>query len=184
MLIDLKKLRRQINTSESYNSRVFRHKDNIILPYINLEIVGNKIVEIDERKGFVKFAYLVFTKVNKFTWRYSKGTRSYEKTCYFEDLYTPTGEEVVDFFAGGDSFEYQIGCEFEIQFDGFYLGIPIQIDLAQEPWYPISTKQVKANIPDNEVNLFFSRKTIPKDILGLLKCSLIDIDELNLGLEE
>ena len=161
-----------INTSESYNKNIFFYKNDVIIPYINLEIFDNsfnysKVKKYDK----LDFAYIIFRDVVEIRWnselRNEINSMS-KKFCNFykEENYLVDYLEVINVF-NKETDPY----DFEIKYKEKYIYISENVNIkkgASNFWIPIETPNFHPNLSVNEVLNFFSKANVPNEILDFI----------------
>jgi len=160
----------EVNTSESYNKEIYLFGNNIIIPYINLEIFENKtpfnkVNQYDR----LDFSYLIFKNVEEISWSYGN---SLEK-LNFNHTSTGNQECIIDYVLGANMLNKHDGFEFKIKYEEQYLYYS-EFSVSAKTgalnfWMPINTPNFMKNISEEKVLEFFNQENIPTEILKFLK---------------
>lgn len=167
-----------INTSEAYNKTIFIYKNNIIIPYINLEVFEKSFIHMEVKKyDRLDFSYIIFKNVVEICWDFESNIEM-KSTCrklsdfYESDHYLVDYIEAVNIFDNHDD-----PSEFEIRYKEKYIYLSENVKIkrgALNLWIPVETPNFNANMKEKEVTRFFSGNNIPKEIL-----KFIDIDDIS-----
>jgi len=149
----------EIDTTESYNTVLWKTDCDIIIPYINLLIINqvNDVISED----FIDYSYLIFRKVSsicKGSQPLYQAERTYKK-------------RVVDHImcCNGLNTNYS-GTELKIEYEKSYLLFQVGFNLKKKyegSWIPWETPFLKPNMDMEYVNLFFQKKSIPNEFYSL-----------------
>lgn len=171
-----------INTSEAYNKTIFIYKNNIIIPYINLEIFEESFIHAEVKKyDRLDFSYIIFKDVVEIFWNFESNIEMKSTYRKFSDFYE-SDHYLVDYIEAINIFDkHDDPYEFKIRYKEKYIYLPENVRIkrgALNLWIPVETPNFRANMKEREVTYFFSKTNIPNDIL-----KFIDMDDIS-SLEE
>ncbi|MGE8525287.1 hypothetical protein [Chryseobacterium rhizosphaerae] len=174
MIIDIKEGVFEVNTSEAYNKEIFFHDNNMIIPYINLEIFDSKLTQIKmEKCDKLDFSYLIIKGVKNVSWNYEY-KREIKDGELVLDNFSNINDYLLDYVTGANLFTGHSGCEFKIRFKEQYLFFFHEVGVKNGPlnfWIPIDTPNFRKNMDEKDVQFFFTKDSIPIDALNLVGIS-------------
>lgn len=172
MIIKIEDLKNEVNTSDSYNKEIYSYKNNLIIPYINLEIF-----EIDINSSYFKkfdkldFSYLIFKGVVEVSWNEIRyGSNQNQKLTFNsknnKDHYSESYINVMNIN------EANHGNELKIVYFDQYLCFSDNVQKISNPsrnyWRPIGKHESIENISDVYFDDFFCKLNVPNEILNLV----------------
>ncbi|MEM1119088.1 MAG: hypothetical protein AAGJ18_01485 [Bacteroidota bacterium] len=171
----------EVNTSESYNKHVFVSGNNIIIPYISLQLMERvRLLDIDEFDK-INYSYLILNQVFDFAWTFGSINGARRNRVRLTE--SQPDNPIINYFTGADFESSHSGCEFKACFNGIYLFVPNEFRKKNslEGWVPQPTPAFFQNMLKEEVKIFFRKESIPKEILVFLRIdNLKDIRILEL----
>jgi hypothetical protein len=173
MIIDVKDGMFEVNTSESYNKNVFICENNLIIPYINLEVFNIKFAHPQiKRYDKLDFSYLIFKDIEEISWNYVISDEEKQGQLIFNNV--PNNEHLTEYVEATNIFTEYYGYNFEIKFKKQYLFFSEEIKVKNGGlnfWFPIETPNFRKNMDDEKVQSFFCKENVPKDVLELVGVS-------------
>jgi hypothetical protein len=145
-----------VNTSEAYSMSIFVGKGNIVVPYINIDLLDQNGI-LDQRE-FISFSYYILTDVKSIILQAPQTVLN----LYFADCQTESlNEECIQI--GGYKSK---GLEAAVICQGFLICIPNYAQYSKEPlaFVPVDTPNTKRNMPTENIDLFFSLGGIDAEI--------------------
>ncbi|UQB68321.1 hypothetical protein [Epilithonimonas zeae] len=174
MIIGAKNEIFEVNTSESYNKNIFIFKNNLIIPYINLEIFDIQFVHPKiKRYDKLDFSFLIFKDVLEIAWNYLVNDEEKQGQIIFDKL-SLINEYLTEYIEATNIFTEYYGYNFEIKFKEQYLFFSEEIKVRNGGlnfWVPIADSSLRKNMDDEKVQSFFNKECIPKEILELVGVS-------------
>jgi hypothetical protein len=159
----------EVNTSESYNKEIYLFGNNIIIPYINLEIFENK-TPFNKIKQYdrLDFSYLIFKNVEEISWGSENGLDGFN----FNQTSGGDQEYLIEYILGANILNKHGGFEFKIKYKEQYLCYS-EFNAntktgALNFWMPINTPNFMRNISEEKILEFFNQENIPVEILKFL----------------
>jgi hypothetical protein len=160
-LINLSGKKNLINTSDAYSLDSFLFGDNLLMPTVNLDLVG-PVINNQERVR-IDYTYLLLTGVNKVEWiGQIKGSEMIgQLTVNSNHIQT-----VTDWFV---FYQQDQGFELKITYKDIFIYVPTSAKHGQQWWTPWDTPNFKKNLNDLELNSFGNLEWFPKENLNELK---------------
>lgn len=144
-----------INTSEAYSRFFFVGDKNVVVPYININLLPNN--PINEESVFIEYSYYVFKDV-----RFAQFFGS--ENIHFDFINSKDKDGVIqEVYIGLDGIGRSNGAEIKICCYEHSLFIPIEsrISNVSTSFIPRDTPVFNMNMNVAEVQRFFSKKKIP-----------------------
>jgi hypothetical protein len=161
----------ETNTSESYNKDIYVYKDNLIIPYINLQILSpnfnHPTIKENDR---LNFAYLIFKTVKEMHWCYEFNNKIRYKNLVF-DTVSNDNDYSTEYIDATNIFTEHYGYDFEIKFKEQYLYFSEDVAIKNgvlSHWIPIDTPNFKRNLSKEAVKSFFIKDNVPSEITELV----------------
>lgn len=171
MIIDIKEGVFEINTFESYNKEIYFFDKNVIIPYITLQIFDNNLTSNKFKKyDKLDFSYLIFMDVKEIIWKYE----GKDKVNHEKFIFNPSSDDnnyLIDHIEATGIFAECYGYDFEIKFKKQYLYFSEDVGIISGPlsyWIPVDTPNFKRNMNEQQVQSFFTKNSIPTDVLRLV----------------
>ena len=145
-----------VNTSEAYSMRLFIGRNNIVVPYVNIDLLeGNGI--LNDRQ-FISFSYYILVDVKSVIMRASQSVLNLD----FSDCKVKSNN-VEHIQIGGYKSK---GSEASVQCYEFLICIPAYAQYSLEPlaFVPLDTPRIKRNMPAKDIDLFFSLNGMDTEI--------------------
>lgn len=174
MIIDVKDGVFEVNTSDSYNKDIYVSENNLIIPYVNLQVFDIKFVHPQiKRYDKLDFSYLIFKDVKEIIWNYEFNNEVKCGQLIFDDL-SNENDYLTEYINATNLFIDDYGCDFEIRFKEQYLYFSDDVNIIKEGlgfWIPIETPNFRKNMDEEKVQSFFRKENVPKDVLELVGIS-------------
>lgn len=171
MIIDIKEGIFEVNTSESYNKEIYLIGENLIIPYINLEIFEAKFNHpIIKKYDKLDFSYLIFKDVKEVFWNYEFNNEAQCGQLILGDTSTKN-DYLTEYIDATNVLREYYGYDFEIKFKEQYLYFSENVSIKNGPlsfWMPIETPNFRKNLSEKEVQSFFNKDSIPYEVLKLV----------------
>lgn len=169
MILNVKDGIFEINTSESYNKDIYVVNDNIIVPYINIEIFKLNFSSILKNDDKLNFSYLIFTGVKEVLWKYEFNDNVICNNLVIDDF--SDENYLVDYIEATNIFCKYCGYDFEIRYKEEYLYFSDDVKVkngALNFWIPFDTPNFKRNMDEKDVELFFNIANVPFEALEFI----------------
>jgi hypothetical protein len=141
-----------INTSESYTQNFFLIERNLVMPLINLDLIGEVIG--NDKRVKIEFVYLILEDVSQINFI---GQDENGKEIIGELILQSEEKTITDWF-GFNAENY--GYELKINFEELKMFIPKVSRIEDKWWSPWETPNFKKNIEDSKINNFFQLEMI------------------------
>jgi hypothetical protein len=174
MLIDVKDGIFEVNTSDSYNKEIYIIDNNLIIPYINLQIFEIKFDNPKiKRYDKLDFSYLIFKNVKEIVWNYKFNNEVKYGQLIFDDT-SAKNDYLTEYINATNLFIDDYGYDFEIRFKEQYLYFSVDVNIIKQGlgfWFPIENPNFGKNMDDEKVQSFFYKESIPNEVLQLVGAS-------------
>lgn len=174
MMIGIKGEIFEVNTSDSYNKEIYIIDNNLIIPYINLQIFNIKFAHPKiKRYDKLDFSFLIFKNVKEIIWNYQIDNQGKVGQLIFDDL-SNENDYLTEYIDATNLFIDDGGCDFEIRFKEQYLYFSDDVSIIKEGlgfWFPIETPNFRKNMDNEKVQSFFRKENVPKEVLELVGIS-------------
>jgi hypothetical protein len=151
-----------VDTSDAYSKQLLLGNGNIVVPYINIELLTDNPVQ--SANSNIDYSYCVFIEVSKLIINSRKG--GIIQMRYEQNLNMPEITEFIYFggYEGQNSAEIEIHC----RMFSYYLPEKFQVKTAQDFFIPRTTPMFRQNMIDVEVERFLNFDTKPIELIDLL----------------
>jgi hypothetical protein len=155
-----------INTSEAYSKLIFLGNNNVVIPYINLNLLKNN--DINQNNCFVDFSYCALINVATMEYESNNGKLNLNIT---EDQQ----QGIVDYFMIGNI--DSINSEVKIQFREFhyYLNESSRFSNNQDDFIPYPTPNFNQTISAEKVLDFFLVEKLPAEVRAIVGKNVISL---------
>lgn len=162
-LIDISDKIDSINTSESDCYKCYLNEDELLIPYVKLEIIEKDVIGNQEEKLNVEFSYLILNGIKELNWI----GENQDRKKIVGGIKTGRNEKagLKDWFAINREND---GFEIKAVFKKLMLFIPNDSRIGTDWWSPKNTLNFSQNIETEKVKDFFSLKNVPKQLIKLM----------------
>ncbi|MCX2746163.1 hypothetical protein OO013_19950 [Mangrovivirga sp. M17] len=164
------------NTSEAFTSGLFFSKEDILIPYININISSENplMLNIGDQ---IEFSYLILREVKSLQWDGYRDSDVYNKVVGHLVINQNNDELVKEYFALVTS---NIWLELKIKYKKCEVFIPRGSRINRTYWSSRDLGLFKRNVDNNRSNDFLQLRNIPPALSSKLKSDeLIPIEFTN-----
>jgi len=163
-----------VNTSESDSNGGFLFDSNLIIPYVNLDIIKNGLTGPSDTRCRIEYCYLIFTTISEIVWM---GENQMKDQIFGRLKFNSPKTQFVDWVA----FEQDsISCELKIGFDKLYIFIPNYSRYGLEWYTPRNTPNFSQNMDVQKVMDFFEIRNLPNEVSIHFQFSVSEIKEIEI----
>lgn len=154
-----------VNTSEAYSQMMFFGNNNIVIPYVNINLMPDN--PINNKQSFVDYSYYVLTGVKSMEYGSAKGKLLIRFDLLIEDAFLITE------YIGIGNYK-SIGAEVKIECRDmiYYILESSKISTSPDAFIPYNTPAFKQTLSTDVVERFFSSQNIPDEIKAVLGNSI------------
>jgi hypothetical protein len=151
-----------VNTSEAYSKDLFCGNNNIVIPYINLDLMpGNPVTNTEQ--SVLDYGYYVLEGVQSAFFDCAEGR-------FNMDFNLPLDEDFIIEYVGHGGYKSSNSSEVKIVCKDLALYVPENAKLSQFPdlFVPEDTPNFKRNMDTGAVEAFFLLQNFPEAIREIL----------------
>ncbi|WP_282043424.1 hypothetical protein [Winogradskyella flava] len=163
-LVDISDKIDSINTSESDCYKCYLNENNLLIPYVKLEIIEKNVIGNQEDKLNVEFSYLLLNGIKELNWIGEDEDRKRIVGGIKNDGNEKA--ELKDWFAINREND---GFEIKAIFKKLMIFIPNDSRIGTDWWSPKNTPNFPQNIKTQKVKDFFSLKNVPEQLKKVLE---------------
>ncbi len=157
-LIDITDQHHAINTSESYSKGCYFYEGDLLIPYMNIDIIEGNLLGFDKKRFYFDFSYLILTNCSTVRWY---GGANGKNNNIGEQRLLLGESNKINYFGMMDIEE---GWELKISFDQKIFLVPEFAKMSNEWFSPWDTPNFKRNIASKKVDDFSNLRILPDSI--------------------
>ena len=162
-LIDVSEKIDSIDTFESYSDVCYHNDNNLIVPFIKLELIEQDVIGNNEKRVNLEFSYLIFEGIKEISWI---GENNLGKRIVGGKKIAD--KEKADFKNWIAINRDSEGYEIKIIFEKLHIFLPTDSRTGTQWWTHRETPNFPQNIKTEIAKDFFALKNVPEQLKKIL----------------